>query len=128
MLLLCTDGQVCPHAQTSDIPFSQQADLPDFIIRPQLVEALYCVDERTRDDVINLVLICLLENIVKFIQFLIGITPIHICVSMIYRYFDIALQPTCLPGCHLPLVSGYFATVPDGQAVPIFPVSVNGET
>jgi hypothetical protein len=118
MPLLCTDGQVCPHAQTSDIPFSQQADLPDFIVRPQLVEPFYCVDERTRNDVINLVLICILEGIVKLIKFLIDITSIHICVSIISWHVEILLQPVCLPGFQPPLASGSFVTVPDGQAAP----------
>jgi hypothetical protein len=65
--LLCADGQVRPHAEPPDIPFSQQTDQSDLIGRLQLVEAIYCVDERTRNDVIDLVLISFLENIVNFI-------------------------------------------------------------
>jgi len=76
--LLCADSQVRPHAQAADILLGQQTDKPDFVVRPQLVETLYGVDEGASNDVINLVLLGLLEDIVNFIELLIDITPIHI--------------------------------------------------
>jgi hypothetical protein len=84
---LCADGQVRPHAQAPDIPLGQQADKPDFVVRPQLVETLYRVDEGTCNDVIDFVLLGVLEDIVNFIEFLIDITPVHAGVTLVFFQF-----------------------------------------